>query len=114
MTATSITSTTVQLLLGSKVITATVSYNATTHVATISPAAALASKTKYTVSVKGGASGVKDLAGNALASTQTWSFTTGTALAPAGVDSGGTPPLTPGAIPSPTDLDGSDGEHWLA
>ncbi|CAN5612162.1 hypothetical protein BH09PLA1_BH09PLA1_12500 [soil metagenome] len=53
-----------------------VTYNATTRVATISPATALAALTKYTVTVTGGASGVKDLAGNPLASTQSWSFTT--------------------------------------
>ncbi|MEI9808760.1 MAG: Ig-like domain-containing protein [Bacteroidota bacterium] len=33
-------------------------------------------QTAYTVTVKGGASGVKDAAGNALVNNYTWSFTT--------------------------------------
>jgi hypothetical protein len=59
-------------------IAATVTYNATTRVATLTPSAALAGSTTYTATVKGGATDprVKDLAGNALAANQTWSFTT--------------------------------------
>src|SRR5262249_28360865 len=55
---------------------ATVSYNATTNVATLTPSAALAYSTQYTVTVVGGASGVKDQAGNAMAANFTSSFTT--------------------------------------
>ena len=46
--------------------------------ATLTPSAALEASTSYTATVKGGASGVKDLAGNALAADSSWSFTTGT------------------------------------
>src|SRR4030095_10379662 len=43
---------------------------------TLTPSAALSASTTYNVTIVGGASGVKDLAGNALASNYTWSFTT--------------------------------------
>ena len=56
----------------------TVTYNASTQVASLVPSAALAGSTTYTVTVKGGATDprVKDVAGNALAANRTWSFTT--------------------------------------
>jgi Domain of unknown function (DUF4082)/Bacterial Ig-like domain/Bacterial Ig domain/Purple acid Phosphatase, N-terminal domain len=44
--------------------------------ATLDPTAPLADSTQYTATIKGGASGVKDAAGNALASDDTWTFTT--------------------------------------
>ena len=53
----------------------TVGYNATTRTASFSPTAVLAAGTSYLARVKGGASGVKDLAGNALAADLTWTFT---------------------------------------
>src|SRR5206468_3233442 len=56
------------------VVPATVSYNA--GVGTLTPSAALAGSTTYTATITGGSSGVKDLAGNALASNFGWSFTT--------------------------------------
>jgi hypothetical protein len=43
---------------------------------TLTPASKLDAKTKYTAKIKGGAAGVKDLAGNPLASDYSWSFTT--------------------------------------
>ena len=57
---------------------ATVSYNASTRVATLTPSAALANSTVYAATVRGGATDprVKDVAGNALAANATWSFTT--------------------------------------
>ncbi len=62
----------------SALVAGSVSYNAATRVATLTPAAALAPATTYTASVKGGGSDprVKDSAGNALAGTVSWSFTT--------------------------------------
>ena len=57
----------------SALVTATVAYNSSTNVATLTPSAALAASTAYTATVKVGA---MDLAGNALASSQVWSFTT--------------------------------------
>jgi hypothetical protein len=57
-------------------ITASVSYNATSRVATLNPSPTLAALTVYTARVRGGASGVQDAAGNPLAADATWSFTT--------------------------------------
>lgn len=58
-------------------ITGTVSYNATTNVATLNPGVTLAANTKYTVRLIGSTSLLRDKAGNPLA-TRTFSFTTGT------------------------------------
>ena len=46
-------------------VAATVSYDASTLTATLTPNAALGASTTYTATVKGGSGGVKDLAGNA-------------------------------------------------
>ncbi len=62
---------------GSK-IGAAVTYNGTTRTATLNPTADLAADTRYTATVRGGASSVRDLAGNPLA-TGSWTFTTGPA-----------------------------------
>lgn len=53
-------------------------------IAVFTPSGALADSTGYTVTVLGGANGVRDAAGNALASNYSWSFTTTGALACAG------------------------------
>jgi len=58
-------------------LAATVAYNSSTRTATLDPTANLSNNTTYTVTVKGGASGVKDVAGNALSSDFSWNFTTG-------------------------------------
>lgn len=58
-------------------VAAAVTYNAATNTATLTPTTSLTSSILYTAKVKGGTSGVKDLAGNALAADFTWSFTTG-------------------------------------
>lgn len=76
MAAATINSSTVQLLDGSSVVSASMSYNAGANTVTLTPAAALANSTTYTILVKGGASGVKDLAGNAALTDATSSFTT--------------------------------------
>jgi Ice-binding-like/Bacterial Ig-like domain len=55
----------------------TVVYNALSRTATFSPTSSLSSSTSYSVQILGGAGGVKDVAGNALASAFAWSFTTG-------------------------------------
>ena len=62
-------------------VAGTVSYNATTRQASFAPAAALAASTTYTATLKGGATDprIKDAAGNALAQSATWSFTTAAA-----------------------------------
>jgi Bacterial Ig-like domain len=60
----------------SVVVPATVSYNDSVSAATLIPSAALAPGTTYTATVMGGAGGVKDVAGNPMASSFVWSFTT--------------------------------------
>ena len=59
-------------------VPATISYNASTLTATLTPSVALAYNTIYTVTLMGGATDprIKDLAGNALAGDDVWSFTT--------------------------------------
>lgn len=57
---------------GTNAVTGTVDYSGTS--ATFTPAAILASNTKYKATIKTGA---KDLAGNALAANTVWEFTTG-------------------------------------
>jgi len=84
--ANTINSTNIQLLDGSTPVLATVTYPelATDPTATIIPTPVLALNHAYTVRIQGGASGVKDLAGNALqttvGSTVTIAFTTSTTM----------------------------------
>ena len=61
------------------VVSATVTYNATTKTATLRPNASLPGNTTYTATIKGGTTDprIKDQAGNALAANVSWSFTTG-------------------------------------
>jgi Ca2+-binding RTX toxin-like protein len=74
-----ISTTTVKLAAGSNPpVSATVTYNATIKTATLTPSSALGAGVLYTATVKGGAGGVKDVAGNALATDFSWSFTTAT------------------------------------
>lgn len=58
------------------VVSATVTYDAATNTATLTPSSPLAVSNVYTATVRGGSTGVKDLAGNALAANYIWSFTT--------------------------------------
>ena len=79
MNPTTINTTTVKLHLGTAsgaVVAAAVTYDAATKTVIIDPTANLAYSTTYTVTIQGGASGVKDAAGNALSTTFSWSFTT--------------------------------------
>jgi hypothetical protein len=69
-------------------VTGTVNYDALTKIATFTPSANLATGTLFTATISGGASGVKDLAGNALALDKVWTFTTGTQLAQASINLG--------------------------
>lgn len=57
-------------------VAAAVVRNGTTNQWILDPQQALAAKTKYTVTVTGGGTAIRDLAGNQLA-TRTWQFTTG-------------------------------------
>jgi Ca2+-binding RTX toxin-like protein len=59
-------------------LAATVGYDSANRKATLDPASDLEPNTTYTATSKGGSSGVKDLAGNALAQDHSWTFTTAT------------------------------------
>ena len=64
------------LMQGATAVPGAVSYSGVSAV--FAPASSLAPRTLYTATVKGGAGGVKDLAGNAMASDFVWAWTTGT------------------------------------
>jgi hypothetical protein len=55
---------------------AAVSYDQLTREARLQPTIPLAYSSSYSPTIKGGANGVRDLAGNALAANYTWTFTT--------------------------------------
>lgn len=101
MNSTTVNSTTIYLCdANNAAIATTVAYNSTTMTATLTPLAALNGSTTYTIVVKGGLSGVKDVADNALAAEITSSFTTApasslwsTATTPDIVDSGDDQPV---------------------
>ena len=77
MNAATITTSTILLQSpGSITVAASISYNAGTFTATLTPDSALTHSTVYTATVESGASGVKDSAGNALAADSVWTFTT--------------------------------------
>ncbi|HKU02122.1 MAG TPA: Ig-like domain-containing protein, partial [Arthrobacter sp.] len=57
-------------------VPASVYRNGTTNQWILDPQEPLAPKTKYTVTLSGGSAGIRDLAGNPLAS-RSWNFTTG-------------------------------------
>ena len=57
-------------------VDAAVTYDAASKVATLNPVPTLAALTQYTATVRGGAGGVQDMAGNAMTSSVTWTFTT--------------------------------------
>jgi hypothetical protein len=57
-------------------VTGSVGYDAANRRATFQPTLPLAAGAQYTARVAGGAGGVKDSEGNALAADRTWSFTT--------------------------------------
>ena len=75
-----INSTTLELRNASTnaLVAATVTYDAATRRAILNPSGNLAAGTRFTATVRGGATDprVKDLAGNPLAASLTWSFTT--------------------------------------
>jgi hypothetical protein len=97
MDASSITATSFELRTASSaLVTGTVSYNAGTRVATLTPSAALTAAAAYTAKVKGGSGGVRDAAANALAADYTWSFTI--AAPPPPVDT--TPPTVSSVSPA--------------
>jgi Domain of unknown function (DUF4082)/Bacterial Ig-like domain/Bacterial Ig domain len=77
MAAASLSSSSVELRDGSGApVPATISYNAAERRLSLAPAGELAPSTLYSATIKGGAGGAADLAGNPLAHDTIWSFTT--------------------------------------
>jgi glucose/arabinose dehydrogenase len=98
MNASTINGSTVELRNASNTLIATsISYNSGTRTLTLTPSASLVNSTVYTVIIKGGSSGVKDVAGNALVGDYSWSFTTVAA------------DLTPPIVTSVTPANGATG-----
>jgi hypothetical protein len=78
MNATTITTSNFSLRnAANQLVAADVSYDSLTSTATLTPSSPLVKQTTYTATIKGGSTGVKDVAGNALAANFIWSFTTG-------------------------------------
>ena len=77
LNASTVSAANISLSGASGTIATKLTYSAASNTATLTPAQKLAPSTSFTVLVKGGSSGVKDLAGNALAADFTSSFTTG-------------------------------------
>lgn len=80
MSPSSLTTTTLTLAPSSSLntpVTAVITYDALTRIASINPSANLTASTAYTATVLSGAQGAKDLAGNALQADKVWRFTTG-------------------------------------
>ena len=67
---------------GSLLVPATVSWNAATNSVVLVPTASLGYTATYTATVKGGAGGVTDVAGNPLGANHVWTFTTQAAPPP--------------------------------
>jgi hypothetical protein len=74
-------------------VAAEVSYDDTTRIATLDPSEDLAADTAYTVTLTGGASEIRDAAGNPLLNVS-WTFTTSAPVAPL--------PSPPPVVPAPT------------
>ena len=85
LTPATVTPSTVALLgPGNAVVPASVTYNATTKTATLTPASQLALNTIYTGIAVGGSSDprIQDVAGNAMTANYTWTFRTSTTPPP--------------------------------
>ena len=76
-----VSSSSFSLTAGTASVASTVTYDPTTRTATLTPASPLASNTVYTAALRGGATEIRDAAGNALETTS-WSFTTSSATPP--------------------------------
>ncbi len=99
--ASTVTSATFELRNGAILVPAAVSYSSGARTATLQPNAALANSTTYTATVKGGATGVKDAAGNALTSDYSWTFTTAAPPPPPPNEGPGGPILVVAASANP-------------
>lgn len=80
----------------SALVSSTVTYNAATRTATLTPTTALSMLSTYTVTVRGGSTDprIKDLSGNALSANVSWSFTTAAPSCPCSIWSSSATPAT--------------------
>jgi WD40 repeat protein len=78
-------------------VASTVTSNDATRTATLRPSSQLATSTTYTATLRGGTTDprVKDLAGNALATNFTWTFTTASTSPPQSIWNGSATPTNP-------------------
>jgi hypothetical protein len=97
MTASTVTSATLTLAdSAGSAVPATVAYDSASNTATLNPTSDLRASATYTATITGGTAGVKDAAGNPLASNRGWSFQTAAGTG-AGDGTGQTVTLTPSA-----------------
>jgi hypothetical protein len=100
LNASTVNGTSVQLLdPSSSPVPAAVTYNSSNSTATLTPNTSLLNSTTYTAVVKGGI--IKDLAGNALVSNYTWSFTTAAPPPPPPTEGPGGPILVVSSSTNP-------------
>jgi hypothetical protein len=86
-------------------IEATVSYDNNTKTATLDPTVSLAASTTYKATVRGGANGIQDAAGNPLKADFTWSFTTAATNCPCSIwDKSVAPSYIAANDPNPIEL----------
>jgi hypothetical protein len=71
-----VTSSNALIRAGSTSIPALVSYTAGSNSILLTPTSALSNETQYTVTLKGGTDGIRDVAGNVMTADYTWNFTT--------------------------------------
>ncbi len=111
MDAATLTTATVTLVAqgSSTPLAAAVSYDAATSTVTLDPTATLAASTLYTVTIKGGSNGAKDVTGTALAADKVWTFTTAAAGASAYLSDRPWSTMTNGW--GPVERDHSNGEN---
>ena len=88
MDANTITSANFSITDGGVAVAGTVSYDAPTQVATFVPTAAagFAANRAHVATIRSGATGVADLAGNRLVADRVWTFTTGAQACQAGIN----------------------------
>ncbi|MCU0381518.1 MAG: DUF4082 domain-containing protein, partial [Chitinophagaceae bacterium] len=79
LNAATISGTTAYIQSGGTTVSAAVNYAAGSQSLVLTPSSPLGNSTQYTVTLKGGSGGIADLAGNAMATDYSWSFTTAAA-----------------------------------
>ncbi len=86
---------------GGSVVAARLTYSSATQLATLQPNTPLVGSTTYTATLRGGADGIKDPAGNSLPSDVVWRFTTRSMTAPPATTGPGGPILVVSSATNP-------------